>query len=372
MSTDTSVTRDMMKSTHANQVSGATNLLVGRLHVQAGDKVLIVREIDEHLYRREVADVVANSAGNLGAEITVLSEPLITNSADFPVSVARAMQHADHTIFLSRLGDYVRFLELPGNGSKTTCYIYNEDQLGSAYATLPDQLMVSLRDRLESELLAANHWRITCPLGTDIKGSFSWASLDGGTDDELLVSLFPVSTFKPVPCGNANGTVALSRWLMPGGSTKLDNQTLSFPGVVHCTVSDGLITDFNGDKPSADQVSRHYDYIADTLRINRNRVHSWHLGINPQTFFPTDAENDLDTWSALSFASPRYLHFHTCGDEPPGEVAWSLFNCTVEIDDQPYWTHGNCCWLERDDNKALINQYPHAAVLFEPSMCIGV
>ena len=39
----------------------------------------------------------------------------------------------------------------------------------------------------------------------------------GGSDDEFSLSLFPVTTFKPVPCDTANGTVALSRWLVPDG-----------------------------------------------------------------------------------------------------------------------------------------------------------
>ena len=356
----------------ANAAMGAQNLISNCLKVAPNDKVIVVREIDERLYKKEVANIIADRLHHLGAEVTILTEPLISNPTEFPKTVANAMRSADHTIFLSRLGDYVRFIALPGEGSKTTCYIYNKEQLASPYATLPHQLMATLRDRLESELLAAKQWRITCPLGTDVTGTFDWASLQGGSDDEMLVSLFPVSTFKPVPGNSASGKVALSRWLMPGGSTKMDNQHLSFPGVVYADVQDGLITGFQGESSAVQQVSRHYDRIAKTLNINRNRVHSWHLGINPQTCFPASADSDLDTWCALSFASPRYLHFHTCGDEPPGEVAWSLFNCDVTIDHSPYWKNGNFCWLEREDNKALIQQYPITETLLEPSKCIGV
>lgn len=365
-----------MSKYSVNPADGAINLLVNCLKVKADDKLLVVREPDETLYCSEVAETIAETARDLGAEISLFTEPVISNPADFPSSVSTAMQTADHTIFLSRLGDYVRFLKLPGNGSKTTCYIYTKDQLTSPYATLPHQLMATLRDRLESELLAADEWRITCPLGSDISGSFDWASLKGGTDDELLVSLFPVSTFKPVSCGNASGNVALSRWLMPGGSTKMEDQHLSFSEVVNCEVQNGLIKEFHGTSPisqhASQQVTHHYDRIANTLKINRNRVHSWHLGINPQTFFPGNAEDNMDTWSALSFASPRYLHFHTCGDEPPGEVAWSLFNCDVTVDNKPFWQNGNFCWLNREDNKKLINRFPQASMLFDPSLPIGL
>lgn len=353
-------------------VSGAENLLVDYLKVQAGEKVILVLEPDESLYRKDVADVILKHAKSLGTDVTLFNEPLISEPADFPASVSNAMQSADHTIFLSRLGDYVRFLPLPGECTKTTCYIYSKEQLASPYATVSNSLLSTLRDQLEEELLAASTWRITCPLGSDISGDFDWPSLKGGADDELLISLFPVSTFKPVPAHNANGVVALSRWLMPGGSTKMEAQNLSFSGTVFCDVVNGEIQKFHGTGDSPAKVNQHYDQVASTLSINRNRVHSWHLGINPQTFFAPNAEDDMDTWCALSFASPRYLHFHTCGDEPPGEVAWSLFDCSVYIDEALYWHRGQFVWLQRDDNIERISQYPGAGILLENSLDIGI
>lgn len=359
---------------------GATNLLVDCLGVKAGDELVIVQEPDNTLYDRAVAATVRKVATELSANVNVLSPKLVNSISNFPSSVADAMRVANHTLFLSRLGDYVRFLQLPGSGTKTTCYVYDLEQLASPYATLPDSLLAKLRDQLECALMAATNWRITCPLGTDISGNFNWSSLQGGEDDELLVALFPVSTFKPVPCTSANGVVALSRWLMPGGSTKMAGQNLAFSGTVFADVHDGLITRFHGTKPAHQHVSAHYDRVASTLNINRNRVHSWHLGINPQTYFTKKAEDDLDTWCALSFASPRYLHFHTCGDEPPGEIAWSLFNCSVYIDAEPYWENGEFIWLQRDDVKKTIQEYivcnkekeNLVRCLFCPSRDIGV
>ncbi len=369
MISDCSNTKPALES---EAIKGARNLLIDYLRVQAGDLLLLVRETDETLYSNTVGDVIASTARHLGAELIELAEPLIQDASEFPGSVSRAMQSAQHTVFLSRLGDYVRFIALPGSGSKTTCYIYDLAQLASPYASISHTLLASLRDRLETELMAADHWHITCPLGTDISGQFSWASLAGGDDDELLVDLFPVSTFKPIPCNTANGVVALSRWLMPGGSTKMEDQNLAFDGTVLCKVRDGSIVQFEGDVSASVEVSTHYDRVADTLGINRNRVHSWHLGINPQTYFAKPAEADMDTWCAMSFASPRYLHFHTCGDEPPGEIAWSLFNCSVSIDDQRYWENGEFIWLQREDNKALIQQYPDCEPLLQPSLSIGI
>ncbi len=351
---------------------GADNLLLRHMGLKAGDTCLLVLEPDESLYEKQVGTILASRSRALGANVTVVEEPLIADAAEFPSSVANLMRQVDHTLFLSRLGDYVRFVALPGDGTKTTSYTYNTDLLAAPYAQIPSNLMAMLRDKLEAELMAASNWHITCPLGTDLAGSFCWRSLAGGEDDELLVTLFPVSTFKPIPCQNANGRVALSRWLMPGGAAKLDCAGMDIPNTVFCDIQQGSIQSFSGCAVSARQVSDHYDRVASTLGINRNRVHSWHLGINPQTFFPVNANDDLDRWCAISFGSPRYLHFHTCGDEPPGEVAWSLFNCTVTVDDQVFWHEGEFSWLQRKDNQALIAQYPDADILLKPSCCIGV
>lgn len=351
---------------------GADNLFLEHMQLQSGDSCLIVLEPDESLYEEEVAQVLTTRCHELGADVTVIEEPLVSQADHFPTRVADLMRQVDHTLFLSRLGDYVRFIELPGTCTKTTSYTYNTALLASAYATVPCRLMRTLHQKLEAELMAAKNWRICCPLGTDLSGTFCWPSLAGGEDDELLVTLFPVTTFKPVPCHSASGTVALSRWLMPGGAPKVEPAGLNFSGTVLCEVSDGAIQTIGGAAESADRVNKHYDHVATALGINRNRVHSWHLGMNPQTFFPHDADEDLDRWSAISFGSPRYLHFHTCGDEPPGEIAWSLFNCSVTIDGETFWEDGEFVWLQRDENRQLIESYPGAEPLLLPSRCIGV
>ena len=352
--------------------AGADNLLLNCLNLKEGQSLLLVLEPDESLYRKIVGEVVERRAKFHGATIQVVTEAVITTPHEFPESISTPMQTADHTLFFSRVGDYVRFVELPGKGTKTSGYALDAEMLGSPYATLDHHLMTTLRDKLEQELMSAGKWRVRCPLGTDLSGTFNWPSLSGSTDDELLITLFPVSTFKPIPCGTATGRVALSRWLMPGAAAKLENAHLNLSKPVFCDVENGEICGFSGVADVTNQVSAHYDYVANTLNINRNRVHSWHVGINPQTFFKQDVDTHLDSWSAISFGSPRYLHFHTCGDEPPGEIAWSVFDPTVIIDDQVYWANGQFMWLQRSDNKQLILETPGASVLLSGSLGIGV
>ena len=186
------------------------------------------------------------------------------------------------------------------------------------------------------------------------------------------MQLFPVTTFKPVPCNAANGSVALSRWLMPGAAAKVDPAIVEFSDVVHAVVNDGELTDLKGNAESVQRINNHYDLVSKTLGIRRNRIHSWHAGMNPRTFFHGNANTELDEWSAISFASPRYLHFHTCGDIPPGEIAWSIFNPSVWIDDELYWQNGELVWLQRQDNQLLIEKTVDAECLLENSLDIGL
>lgn len=352
--------------------AGAYNLLSNCLSVKPGESVLLVVEQTDELYQWEVATSVEDCLNELGACTTLVSPALINDPVDFPEDIANQMKVSDHTLFLSRVGDYVRFVPLPGNGSRAISYTLNINMLAAPYATIDHQLMLQLQQKLESELMTARQWHIECPLGTDLQGVFCWPSLSGGNDDDLTAALFPVATFKPVPCNTASGQVALSRWLMPGGATKIDNALVAIENVTMAKVNNGYLESFTGPPAEVEKLNRHYDYISNTLGINRNRIHSWHAGINPQTFFDLPANDHLDLWCAVSFASPKYLHFHTCGDEPPGEVAWSVFDPTITIDETVFWDSGEFVWLHRKDNKALIDSYEGAELLLHPSLPIGV
>lgn len=351
---------------------GTYNLLKNCLNVKAGNSVLLVLEPTDDLYSHDVGAVIRQSLNELGALVTVVVPAVITDPADFPDSVAIPMESSDHTLFLSRVGDYVRFVALPGSGSRATSYTVNVEMLGAPYASIDNRLMQELQQKLQDELMRADEWQIQCPLGTDLCGGFCWPSLSGGEDDDLTVAPFPVGTFKPIPCDSANGQVALSRWLMPGGATRLDNADMTINGTAYAHVKDGMLDSFSGADAVVSGLNSHYDYISETLGINRNRIQHWHAGINPQAYFDKLADDYLDLWCAVSFASPRYLHFHTCGDEPPGEVAWSVFNPTVTIDGNLYWENGEFVWLQRTDNRALIDACEGAHYLLEPSKPIGI
>jgi hypothetical protein len=133
---------------HASQDprQGADNLLKFCLGIKPGETILLVLEEDDSLYDRELGAQIERRCQDLGTYVTVITEPLINHATEFPESVSSVMRTVDHTLFLSRLGDYVRFVELPGQCTKTTSYTYTLEQLGSPYASVSHTLLAHLRD----------------------------------------------------------------------------------------------------------------------------------------------------------------------------------------------------------------------------------
>lgn len=362
-----------MMATEDNLAVGADNLLLGSVGVHPDQRMLVVEEPDDcTLFEKRLADFIVQRAGFHGVTAVRRSPALIADPRDFSRDTLQMMQEVDHTLFLSRLGDHCRFTDLDAPCSKTICYVRSLDMLGSAFAGTCNRLFHSLLERFESELFAAREWRIQCPLGTDIRGEFVWP--DQGSEGNFSMNLFPVTTFRPVPCDTASGRVALSRWLMPGAAPKVDNAYMMLEETIVAEVSEGELTGFTGPIDTVNAAHRHYDHVAGTLGINRNRIHSWHAGLNPFTRFDGDLATDegLAEWESISFASPRYLHFHTCGDIPPGEISWSLFNPTVQVDGETIWQDGQFLWLQRPDIRSLLDDTPGALSLLEPSADIGI
>ncbi|MGB5708115.1 MAG: hypothetical protein WBM41_14945 [Arenicellales bacterium] len=351
---------------------GTDNLLLKCIRITGGESVLLILEPEaETVYDHEAWKIIQDRIKNVGCSVEVMRPNLITDPKDFPESVATAMQQHDHTLFLSRIGDYSRFTPLPGIGSKTLCYARTAEMLASPFAAICHQLMSTLLEKLENELMAAEIWRINCDLGTDIQGTFCWPSQQHLIDDEFSLGLFPVTTFKPVPCDTAHGQVALSRWLVPGAAAKLKPSTLSFDDLVNVEVQQGTIKGIRGPKQSVQRIADFYDFVSQQLRVTRDRVHSWHAGINPFTYYRGDVDTELEKWGAISFASPRYLHFHTCGDVPPGEIAWSVFNPTVQVDGETFWEDGQFTWLQRKDNLEILAGSKDGETLLQASQDIG-
>ena len=63
----------------------------------------------------------------------LVDTPFIEDASEFPTDVSRAMDAVDHTLFLARIGDQVRFTDLGGTGTKTMCYALDEESFASEF-----------------------------------------------------------------------------------------------------------------------------------------------------------------------------------------------------------------------------------------------
>lgn len=352
---------------------GAHNLLVNCIDLCAGDSLLLVTE-DPALgyFGAGLAETIAGHARQLGAVVSMIEAPVIEDPIDFPTDIRDAIANSDHTIFLARLGDQVRFQAIPGRGSKTMCYALDTGYLGSSFAELDHRVMRELKLALEAAFDAADGWRVTCPLGTDISGKFPPAPSDA-SDGEVTMHRFPLLTYRPIAAASMTGRVALSKWLIGTGSRLYEPYDVRFEGTVFVHVENGRIRDFEGDAESIERIRQHYDHVARRYDIDPAVVDSFHTGMNPQTFYSGPAEADFQRWGGVAFGAPHYLHFHTCGAYSPGEICWSVYDPTILVDGDAYWDNGVFRFVERPDIQALFSGHPDVAAAFaNPRRDIGV
>ena len=225
-------------------------------------------------------------------------------------------------------------------------------------------------DKLEETLSGTSDWRLTCPQGSDITGSLARPPQDAR--DSFTLKLFPITIFDPIPCQDASGRLVFTHWLMPTGTHSYEPDTLMLDAPVAAIVEQGRIVDFEGPPALVTKVWDHYRHVAGLFDIDPRVVHSWHSGIHPRAYYPGAARDNIERWGALSFASPRYTHFHTCGEAVPGEIAWSVFDATIAIGGEVLWDQGRFVFLERDDVKALLADYPGSEQAFAMRWDIGV
>ena len=120
-------------------------------------------------------------------------------------------------------------------------------------------------------------------------------------------------------------------------------------------VRDGQIAGFDGPRQIVDDIRRHYERVGKLFDMEPFNVHSWHGGMNPGVSYPVRAEINVDRWGMATFANPRYMHFHTCGDYSPGEIAWSLFDASAELDGQMFWENGRFVFLENPEVSDILS-----------------
>lgn len=359
---------------NANPVrEGAINLLDNCVGAKTGEQLLLVVEDAVHGYYDAAAPAaVAAQAEKRGIKVKRYQAPVIDGPQDLPSELITAMQDVDHTVFFSRIGDQIRFTPLAGRTSKTMCYTLDSRLLGSAMGRFPHGLMRRLREKIERRIGEAKTWRLSCPLGTDARGKIEHFRGTGEASGDFSLALFPELIFKPVSCASMDGRVALGRWLMATANNAYEPFQLDLAAPVFARVAQGRITAFEGDAEAVASVKAHYAHVSRLFDIDPWNVHSWHAGIHPKTVYHDRADKNLERWGGVSFGSPRYFHFHTCGDYAPGEISWSLFDVTLTLDGEPLYKDGRLIFFDQPEITALLAEYPNWHEGLEPESDIGI
>lgn len=333
--------------------AGARNLLVDCIGLKAGERLLIVAEpVDAGHYDPALAPYLAGEARALGAEVSIREALPGAGPEDVPADLMRDIHGATHTLFLNRIGDQLRFRALPGEGSKSISYTLDLDYLGSAFATARHSAMEELHRRMVRVVAGSRRYSIRCPRGTDAQMECGDLLARLESAGGFTVGNFPVMIVPPIPAAGLNGRLVFTHVLTSTGIHDYADSVLPLASAVDVFVTRGEIARLDGDPALVARMNAQMKRVDDLFGGEGRRIGSWHAGINPFTFFLRPALADLARWSGVSFGSPRYTHFHFCG-ESPGDICGQIFDATIAFDDTLLWERGRLALLDAPEHADL-------------------
>ncbi|MEY8827853.1 hypothetical protein AB9K34_05460 [Sedimentitalea sp. XS_ASV28] len=350
--------------------NGAINLLRNCADARPGERLLIAYEAPEYGYFDAASvGVVTRAAQSIGLKVDTLDVGFDPDTPQLSPALRERFNTADIVVFLARLGDQLRFSEMPAGKRVVVSFALSEHQFGSGFANGHHAAFLALKDAVNRVFHGAGRVRITCPRGTEITGRPQMNMTSAG---DTSVRRFPMSVFTPVPAHSFSGRVALG-FLTGTGSRYYDGYSTEFDAPVFARLDQGRLTGFEGQARDVARANAQYDRVAARFGIDRDFVHSWHAGIHPGCGFPWDMRRNWERWGGAAFGNPRILHFHTCGAYAPGEISWNVIDPTIEVDGLILWDRGAFMARRLPGGPEILAQYPCAEALFQqPDTDIGL
>ena len=331
-------------------------------------------------YDLEAPLAVAEEARGLGAAPALVRVGAPGNAPDG--RAVKAVAEHDAVIFFSRIGDQDRFGDPAPGKTVVMCYARDAAMLASAYGRTDHRALLDLASAVDRILLRAGQIRISCPLGTDLAGAAPTAKRqpaepdepgEGERGEETAVRRFPMGVHRPVEAAGFSGRVVLAGWLASTGSKVYEPAFLALESPVIAEVASGRLVGLHGEAGLVARVRAHYRMVADKFGLDPDAVHSWHAGIHPGCAYLARAAEDPDRWANNVFTNPRFVHFHTCGALPPGEICWTVLDPTIEVDGVALWRRGRLRPEAFAPLRGCLSRWPALAPLFaEPSDAIGL
>ena len=349
---------------------GARNILINCAGMRPGQTLLIVNERSDDLFYGEgLLEAVVETAKNLGIQTEVFDVPFNPNVADPDPRLNQRIANADRTLFLARLGDQIRFRPAGTQSIQIVSYILDRQMLASDFGTADFRAFETLKHLINSAMSKAESIRVTCPAGTDFSGSADQLTPDG----DVTIKRFPVSVFTPVPAQNFKGRIAQNGFLIGTGSHYYQPYAKELSNTLFVEFEGNRITGFEGNSRDVAAAKAHYESVGKKFDIDPFFVHSWHAGMHPGCEYAQPASENFERWSGGAFGNPRLLHFHTCGNYPPGEISLNIVDPTVLVDGVAVWENGVLFPERIDGGEAVLRTFPCAARTFQnPSNRAGL
>lgn len=349
---------------------GAHNLLVNCGKCAPGQTLLIVYETeDDGYYDPELAQAVETAAKNLGLVTEMYGVPLYRDVADPEPALAAKMAAVSCTVFLARLGDQIRFRPQHSENTQIISYALDRDSLASPFGTIAYQAFEELKGLINTAMAGAKEIHVTCPAGTDFRGSPEGFSAQPG---DTTLKRFPVSVYAPVPAIGFHGRVAQVGFLTGTGSHYYTPSSCELKNTLMVNFEGTRIVGFDGTPEDVAAAKAHYEFVGKKYDIDTYFVHSWHAGIHPGCAYQQTAASNFDRWGGGAFGSPRLLHFHTCGGYPPGEISLNVLDATVLVDGVAVWEDGKLFPDRVAGGAELLAAHPDMCAAFDdPATQVG-
>ena len=349
---------------------GARNLLENCAKAVAGDRLLIAYEPSDFGYfDADAVGVVTRAALSMGLVVDAVDVGFNPGNPHLSPKLLQRFEAADVILFLARLGDQLRFFDMPNGKKIIVSFALNKELFGSGFANGHHDAFLEIKSGINAVLDRASEVRITCPLGTDVRGR---PEMNLEPDGDTTILRFPMSVHTPTPAHSFSGRVAMT-FLTGTGSKYYDDYTIEFDEPVFAVMENGRLQHFEGAPKDVARAEAQYDRVSSLFGIDRDFVHSWHAGIHPGCSYPWDMRENWERWGGAAFGNPRVLHFHTCGAYAPGEISWNVFDPTIDIDGVRYWERGVFHADRLPGGAVILAKYPCAGALFaHPEADIGI
>lgn len=336
---------------------GLANLLDHCLQAQPGQSVLVLHGPD-CFYNDDVVALFKAECAHRGLVVATHTVLPINRPEEIQPSLIRLMQGTDYTVFFHSLGGMLRFVKIPDAGTLCMTFAPSLEVLGSEFCTLDQRLMMDLMRSVQARMDAAKSWRITCPLGTDLSSPVIAPMSGGVTGDGFTLRQFPIGSHRPMLAAQMNGRLMI-RWLVSTGVHRVDPFGLELSEPVCAHITQGRITQFTGQPHDVERVEARYRQMS-VHNANQDEnfvLNSWHAGIHPQGYCDTPAIADYELWITQAHHNPRMVHFHSCGDFNPGEIALPIIDPTITFDGEDLWKQGQFTYLQTPEVRELVKRH---------------